>query len=39
LISNALALGITAASAKHVLFPIPAIQISRNPNLTQNEGY
>jgi hypothetical protein len=39
LISNAKALGITAAAAKHVLFPIPAIQLSRNPNLTQNEGY
>jgi hypothetical protein len=39
LISNAKQLGIAAAAEKHVLFPIPAIQISRNPSLQQNPGY
>lgn len=39
LISNAKALGITAAAEKHKLFPIPAIQISRNTSLEQNSGY
>lgn len=39
LISNAKALGITAAQDKHKLFPIPAIQISRNKTLVQNTGY
>ncbi len=39
LISNAQKLGITAAADKHVLFPIPAIQISRNSKLEQNPGY
>lgn len=39
LISNAHALGITAAAEKHLLFPIPAIQLSRNQSLEQNTGY
>jgi hypothetical protein len=39
LITNAKALGITAAEEKHKLFPIPAIQLSRNPDLEQNTGY
>jgi hypothetical protein len=39
LITNAKALGISAAAEKHKLFPIPAIQISRNKSLTQNTGY
>ncbi len=39
LISNAKALGISAAEDKHKLFPLPAIQISRNKELQQNPGY
>ena len=39
LITNAKQLGISAASDKHLLFPIPKLQISRNPALTQNQGY
>ena len=39
LITNATQLGITAAADKHVLFPIPALQLSRNPALKQNPGY
>lgn len=39
LITNARQLGITAASEKHVLFPVPKEQISRNPALEQNKGY
>lgn len=39
LITNAKALGITAAAEKHVLFPVPALQLSRNQNLVQNPGY
>ncbi|TKK68341.1 RagB/SusD family nutrient uptake outer membrane protein [Ilyomonas limi] len=39
LISDAKARGVTAADDKHKLFPIPAIQISRNETLEQNPGY
>ncbi len=39
LISDAKARGVTAADDKHKLFPIPAIQISRNEALAQNPGY
>jgi len=39
LITNAKALGITAAQEKHKLFPIPALQLSRNESLKQNTGY
>ncbi|GAB3041759.1 RagB/SusD family nutrient uptake outer membrane protein [Spirosoma pulveris] len=39
LISNAKQLGISAAADKHVLFPIPALQLSRNTALKQNPGY
>ena len=39
LISFAQQQGITNASDHHVLFPIPAIETSRNPNLEQNPGY
>lgn len=39
LVTNARQLGIAAAADKHVLFPVPALQLSRNPALTQNPGY
>ncbi|QHW00053.1 RagB/SusD family nutrient uptake outer membrane protein [Spirosoma endbachense] len=39
LITNAKQLGITAAADKHTLFPIPALQLSRNTALKQNPGY
>lgn len=39
LITNAKQLGITAAADKHVLFPVPALQLSRNTALKQNLGY
>ncbi|SOD99262.1 RagB/SusD family nutrient uptake outer membrane protein [Spirosoma fluviale] len=39
LITNAKQLGISAAADKHVLFPIPALQLSRNTALKQNPGY
>jgi len=32
-------IGKTNATTKHLLFPIPQIEIDRNPNLTQNPGY
>ena len=32
-------IGKTNASTKHLLLPIPQIEIDRNPNLTQNPGY
>lgn len=32
-------IGKTNATAKHLLFPIPQIEIDRNPKLTQNPGY
>ncbi|MCF8367127.1 MAG: RagB/SusD family nutrient uptake outer membrane protein, partial [Bacteroidales bacterium] len=32
-------IGKTNATEKHLLFPIPQIEIDRNPNLTQNPGY
>ncbi len=39
LISFAQQLGISNASDKHTLFPLPAIELSRNTNLEQNQGY
>ncbi|MBO0949426.1 RagB/SusD family nutrient uptake outer membrane protein [Fibrella forsythiae] len=39
LITNAKQLGISAAADKHLLFPIPALQLSRNTSLKQNPGY
>lgn len=32
-------IGKTNASEKHLLFPVPQIELDRNPNLTQNPGY
>ena len=32
-------IGKTNASQKHLLFPIPQIEIDKNPKLTQNPGY
>lgn len=32
-------IGKNNASQKHLLFPVPQIEIDRNPNLTQNLGY
>lgn len=32
-------IGKNNASQKHLLFPIPQIELDRNPNLTQNPGY
>ena len=32
-------IGKTNASSKHLLFPVPQIEIDRNPNLSQNPGY
>lgn len=32
-------IGKTNATQKHLLFPIPQIEIDRNPKLTQNPGY
>lgn len=32
-------IGKTNASEKHLLFPVPQIELDRNPNLTQNTGY
>ncbi|MGC1632267.1 MAG: RagB/SusD family nutrient uptake outer membrane protein, partial [Gelidibacter sp.] len=32
-------IGKNNASQKHLLFPVPQIEIDRNPNLTQNPGY
>ena len=32
-------IGKTNASPKHLLFPIPQIELDRNPNLVQNPGY
>lgn len=32
-------IGKSNAAQKHLLFPIPQIEIDRNPNLTQNPGY
>ncbi len=32
-------IGKTNAAQKHLLFPVPQIEIDRNPNLTQNPGY
>lgn len=32
-------IGKNNATQKHLLFPIPQIEIDRNPNLTQNPGY
>lgn len=32
-------IGKSNAAEKHLLFPIPQIEIDRNPNLTQNPGY
>lgn len=32
-------IGKSNASQKHLLFPVPQIEIDRNPNLTQNPGY
>ena len=32
-------IGKTNASEKHLLLPIPQIELDRNPNLTQNTGY
>lgn len=32
-------IGRTNAAQKHLLFPVPQIEIDRNPNLTQNPGY
>lgn len=32
-------IGKSNASEKHLLFPIPQLEIDRNPNLTQNAGY
>lgn len=32
-------IGKTNASEKHLLFPVPQIEIDRNPKLTQNPGY
>jgi hypothetical protein len=32
-------IGKTNATQKHLLFPIPLVEIDRNPNLTQNPGY
>ncbi|WP_093025237.1 RagB/SusD family nutrient uptake outer membrane protein [Pustulibacterium marinum] len=32
-------IGKSNASEKHLLFPIPQIELDRNPNLTQNPGY
>lgn len=32
-------IGKNNAAEKHLLFPVPQIEIDRNPNLTQNPGY
>lgn len=32
-------IGKSNATQKHLLFPVPQIEIDRNPNLTQNPGY
>jgi hypothetical protein len=32
-------IGKSNASQKHLLFPVPQIEIDRNPKLTQNPGY
>lgn len=32
-------IGKTNAAPKHLLFPVPQIELDRNPNLTQNPGY
>ena len=32
-------IGKSNAAEKHLLFPIPQIEIDRNPNLTQNPGH
>ncbi|MGM5469099.1 RagB/SusD family nutrient uptake outer membrane protein [Flavobacteriaceae bacterium LMO-SS05] len=32
-------IGKNNAAQKHLLFPVPQIEIDRNPNLTQNPGY
>ena len=32
-------IGKNNAAQKHLLFPIPQIELDRNPNLTQNPGY
>lgn len=32
-------IGRSNAAEKHLLFPIPQIELDRNPNLTQNAGY
>jgi hypothetical protein len=32
-------IGKTNASEKHLLFPVPQIELDRNPNLIQNPGY
>ncbi|OBX26037.1 putative outer membrane starch-binding protein [Gelidibacter algens] len=32
-------IGKNNATQKHLLFPVPQIEIDRNPNLTQNTGY
>ncbi len=33
------AIGKTNATAKHLLMPIPQVELDANPNLTQNPGY
>lgn len=39
LIKNLHAVGKTNAAAKHYFYPIPQLEIDRNPKLTQNDGW